>query len=46
MSYEAYRLKLMMRALERSDAELHGFRHRYLAVAQSLSARLIAGEVR
>ncbi len=39
-----YRLELMMRALARSDAELHGFRSKYEACAFQLAARVIAGD--
>lgn len=44
MSYTAYRLHLMLRALGRSDAELFNRRHLYEAVRDRLAAQLIAGE--
>ena len=40
MSDNAYRLLLMKRALARSDAELFGYRPRYLEVARCLAAPL------
>lgn len=46
MSNDAYRIQMMKRALSRSDAELHGFRANYEAVARRLAARLIAGEAK
>jgi hypothetical protein len=46
MSNDAYRIVLMNRALARSDAELHGFRANYEAVARSIAARLIAGKAK
>ena len=42
MSNHAYRLMLMKRALERSDAELFGQRPRYLEVAKRLAALLLS----
>lgn len=44
MSNDAYRLKLMVRALSRTDEELFGHRQMYLDCAQRLAARLIAGK--
>ena len=41
-----YRLELMIRALERSDVELSGFRSKYEACAFQLAARVIAGNYR
>ncbi len=44
ISNDAYRLRLMFRALDRTDAELHGHRQMYLDCAWRLAARLIAGQ--
>jgi hypothetical protein len=41
MSTLAYRLTLMARALARSDRELNGNRHRYVAVQFALAQELI-----
>ncbi len=42
MSVEAYRVLMMKRALARTDAELFGRRHLYLAVAIRLATRLLS----
>ena len=42
-THAVYRLELMMRALARSDAELHGNRALYEAVAFRMAAQIIAG---
>lgn len=43
MSNDAYRIRLMIRAMERTDAELFGHRHLYEETARKLAERLIAG---
>ena len=43
MSYTAYRLFLMRRAMARTDAELFGRRALYEACARKVAAQLIAG---
>lgn len=42
MSEDAYRIGLMQRALNRSDAELFGNRQRYIETAQRLAGRLLS----
>jgi hypothetical protein len=42
MSFEAYRITLVKRALARTDAELFGNRWRYVKVAQRLAAVLLS----
>lgn len=42
MSDEAFRMQLMKRALQRSDAELFGYRQRYIDVARRLAATLLS----
>ena len=42
MSNDAFRMALMQRALARTDAELFGFRRRYIETAQRLAARLLS----
>jgi hypothetical protein len=44
MSFDAYRIGLMKRALGRSDAELFGHRGLYEAALWRAAVRLIAGE--
>lgn len=41
MSYDAYRIGLMQRALARSDAELFGHRHLYQSTLWNVAVRLI-----
>ena len=44
ISYLAYRLSLMRRALGRSDEELFGRRALYESKAREIAGRIIAGE--
>lgn len=43
MSFDAYRLLLMKRAMARTDKELFGRRHLYEACARQLAAQIIGG---
>ena len=44
MSWTAYRLTLMRRALARNDRELFGNRHRYETALHHVASALIAGD--